>query len=147
MQKEVGELLAKGAIELLAGGDGVYSMYLLFISALMVCSPNLILCDLITLCKYLLLRYLPSDRYGNLFSKVMMFFLLISRMFVYIFLLLSIIFNFYILLANRNLISGYSCQLGWHPHLGFSHHSLNPYCSFADTWGSVLLFIWMISWS
>ena len=76
-----------------------------------------------------------------------MVFLLISRMFIYILLLLSIMSTFYSLFDNTNLISGRCFPLDWLWTLRFSPWSLNSYCSFAVTRVSVLLFILMISWS
>ena len=45
------------------------------------------------------------------------------------------------------LISGRFCPFGWPQPLGFSLPSLNLFCSLAITRVSVLLFIWMTSWS
>ena len=72
------------------GGAGLYSSVLRFLSELFVYDPYSILSDLITTCTCLPLKYLPSDRYGNLFNKLVMLFLLILRMLFCIFLLLSI---------------------------------------------------------
>ena len=61
------------------------------------------------------------------------FFLLVSGMLIYIFLLLSITITFYGLLGNTNLINGRFCLLGWLWPLWFPPCSLNMYCSFAVT--------------
>ena len=105
--------------------------YLWFLSILVVYDPYLVLIDLIAICTYLLLRCLLSDRYDNLFSKVIMTFLLISRMHIYILLLLSISFTFYILFGNTNLVSERFCHLGWLWPQRYSLYLLNPYCFFA----------------
>ena len=133
IQKEVDELLAKDATEQSTAGG-----YL---------CPMLNSSDLITTCTYLLLRCLLSDRYNNLFNRAIILFLLISNMHIYIFLLLSITFTFSILFGNTNFISGGFFHLGWPWLLGFSPHSVNPYCSFAVTRVFVLLFIWHVSGS
>ena len=89
-QKGVDELLAKAVIQLSSGGAG-----LLFLSILVVSSPYLTLSGLIVICISLLLRCLLSDMFSNLFSMVIMLSSLISRMLVYIFLLLSAIIIFF----------------------------------------------------
>ena len=77
MQKEVDELLSKGASE----------PFTTHTQSKM---------NQITVCTYLLLKCLLSDRCGNLLSKVIMLFLFIIWMFISLFLLLSFIFFFYI---------------------------------------------------
>ena len=114
----------------------------------MASGPYLTLRDLIVICIYLLLRCLIlSDMSGSLFSMVIMLSPLISRMLIYIFLLLSIIIIFYDLFGTIHYISGWFCLLGWLQPLGFSQPSLNLSCSFAIARGSILLSIWMTSWS
>ena len=85
--------------------------------------------------------------YGSLSSVVIMPFLLIYRMLIYIFPLLSIIIVSYILFGIMGLISGRFYLLGLLQPLGFLHPSQNLYCSFATTRIYILLFIWMTSWS
>ena len=112
IQKEVGKLLAKVAIEPLA----VLAFTLLslwFLSVLVVYDAYSALLDLIAICTYLLSTCLLSDKYDILFSRVKMLFLLISRMLIYMFLLLNITIAFSILFYNINLISGKFCHLGW----------------------------------
>ena len=91
-------------------------------------------------------RCLLSDRYGFLFSHEIMLFLLISKMCIYMFLLLSIII-LHGYFGNTNLISGRFYLSGWLWTLGLSLLSLNPYSSIAITRVCVLLFTWTISWS
>ena len=67
---------------------------LLFLSILVGFSPYFTLSGLITSCIYLLLRYVLSDKSDSLFSMVIMLSPFISRMLIYIFLLLSIIIIF-----------------------------------------------------
>ena len=64
---------------------------LFFLSILMVSGPYLTLSALIIICTSLHLRCLLSDIYDNLFNIVIMLSPLISRMLIYIFLLLNII--------------------------------------------------------
>ena len=85
--------------------------------------------------------------YGSLSSRVILLFLLIYRMLIYMFPLLSIIIIFYILFRLMCLISGRFYPLGLPQSLGSLHPSPNLFCSFAVTKVSILLFIWMTSWS
>ena len=72
-------------------------------------------------------------------------FLLISRMLVFIFLLLSITIIFYISFGKMNLISGkFIFQLAQTPKAFTSLTYL--YCFFVNTRVFLLLYIWMISW-
>ena len=91
------------------------------------------LCSLIAICKYLFLLHTLSDIHSNLLNKVIMSFLLISKMLIYIFLLLSVKVIIYILFGNTSLVSGQFCHLGWLMLLEFSIHLLNLYSSFTDT--------------
>ena len=123
-------------------------VYLLFLSILVASALYLTLSGLIVICIYLVLRCLLSDMSGNLFSIVIMLSPLICRMLIYIFLLLSIILIFFLnLFGTMCHISGQFYILGWQHSLGFSGPSLNLSCSFAITRVSVMLSIWMISWS
>ena len=103
IQKEVDELLAKGVIEPSSGDAGFCSVCLLFLSILVASCPFLTLSSVITTCIYLLLRCLLSDMSNSLFSMVIMLSPLISRMLIYIFLLLSIIVIFTICLAQYTI--------------------------------------------
>ena len=76
-----------------------------------------------------------------------MLILLISRILIYVFLLVSINVTFYSLFGNINLNKGRFFLLGLLQSLGFSSHSLNPYCSFAIARVCMLLYTWKISWS
>ena len=67
----------------------------------------------------------------NLFSKVIVLFLLILRIIKCIFLLFSIIIIL-CLFGKIYHTSGSLCNLGWPWSLGFWFHLLNPYCSFAN---------------
>ena len=67
----------------------------------------------------------------SLSSRVIMPFPLIFRMPIYMFPLLSIIASFYVLFGIMCLISGGFCLLDLPQPLGFSHPSLNLFCSFA----------------
>ena len=77
----------KGGIEPSTGGFGFYFNILLFLSLMVVYDPYLTLSNLFTIYIYLIVRCLLSDRYGNLFNRAVMLFLLISRMHIYIFIL------------------------------------------------------------
>ena len=120
---------------------------LFFLSILVASGSYLTLSGLIVICIYLILMCLLSDMSCSLFSRVIMISLLIYRMLIYIFLLFSIIFVSYNLFGTTPLISGRLYLLGWPQPLGFSQPSLNLSCSFAITRVSVLLSIWMKSWS
>ena len=120
---------------------------LLFLSILLASGPYLTLSNLIVICIYLILRCLLSNMCGSLFSMVIMLSPLISRMLIYIFLLLSIIIICYDLFCPIHHISGRFYILGCPQPLGFLQPSLNLSCSFAIARGSVLLSIWMTSWS
>ena len=61
--------------------------------------------------------------------------------------LLSIIAGFYVLFGIRYLISGGFYLLDLPQLLGFSHPSLNLFCSFAIAKVCILSSIWMKSWS
>ena len=94
IQNNVDELFARGSTEPWMGGAGFY----------------LTLNNLTALCTYLLLRYLLSHRCGTLFNIVIMFFFLsISKILIYIFLLLNITIVFYGFFGNTNLFSGRFC--------------------------------------
>ena len=120
------------------------TVYFLLLSTLVAYDWHSTLHNLFAIHAYLLLRCLLSDRYLNLFNQEITLFLLISRMLIYLSLLLNITITFYILFGNTNLISGRFFLLGWLWPLGFSPCSLNPYCSLATT-GVFVLFIWIIS--
>ena len=113
-----------------------------FLSILVASGPYLII-----ICIYLLLRCLLSDMCGSLFSVVIMLSPLIYRMLIYIFILLSIIVVYYHLFSTTYLLSGRFCLLGWSHPLKFFTALTNLLCSFAVTRVSVLLSIWMTSWS
>ena len=94
IQKEVDELLAKGAVEPSSGGAGFYSS--MFVVPKHTSHPYLTWSILIVICMYHLLRSLLVDMYGSLSSVVIMLLPLIYRMLIYIFLLLSIIVISYV---------------------------------------------------
>ena len=121
IQKEVDELLAKGAIEPSSGGAGFYSSMFVVPTCILVASgPYLTSSILIVICIYLLLRCQLSDMFGRLFSMVIMLSPLIYRMLIYIFLLLSIIVISYDLFGTMCLINGRFYLLGWPQPLRFS---------------------------
>ena len=141
-RREVDDLLGKGAFEPSTGGAGFYS------NIFVVPKHTGGLWSLLNLKLFNhYITCLLSDRYSNLFNRVNMFLLLISRILIYISLLLSITIAFSILFGHSNLISERFCHLGWLWPLRFPPHSLNQYCSIAITRVFMLLFIWMISWS
>ena len=114
----------------------------LFQSVLVTYDPYSTWSDLITLCTYLPLICLLSDRFCNLLNSVFLLFLLISMMPICLFLLLSITITFYSLFSYTNLISGRFFHLGW-----WWLEEFHPYCSFAITRVFMLLYIWLIFWS
>ena len=91
IQKEVDELLAKGATELSSGGAGVYSR----VFVLPKCTGDLQ--PMLNLKHFNHYIHIPSskmpntDTSGSLYSVVLMLSPLIYKMLIYIFLLLSII--------------------------------------------------------
>ena len=99
IQSEVDELLAKGEMNFPLTVLAFTQMFLWFQSILLAYDTHLILIDLITICRYLLLRCLLSDRYSNIFSKVIMCFPLILRMPISLFILLSTITDFMVCVA------------------------------------------------
>ena len=142
IQKVVNELLAKGAIEPSSDGASFYS------SVFVVPKHTGGLCPILSLKHFNHFMHIPSFKmYGSLSSRVIMPFPLIFRMLIYMFPLLSIITGFYILFGIMCLISGGFYLLDLPQPLGFSHPSLNLFCSFAITKICVLSSIWMISWS
>ena len=147
IQKEVDELLAKGVIEPSSVGAAFNSSVFVVPKHTgglwPILNPKWFNC----FCICLLLRCLLSDMSSNLFSMVIMLSPLISRMLLYIFLLLSFISIFYVLFGTMCHISGKFCPFGLPQPLGFSQPSLNLSCSFAITRVFKLLPIWMISWS
>ena len=86
---------SKGVIEPYSGGAGFYSSVFVVPKCTGGIWPILNLKQFV-ICIYLLLRYLLSDMSGSLFSMVIMFSPLISRMHIYICLLLSLIITFYL---------------------------------------------------
>ena len=109
-----------------------------FLSILVASYPYLTCSILIVICIYLILRCQLSDMSGSLFPMMIMLSPLICGMFIYIFLLLSIIFVYYNLFGTMCPINGRFYLLGWPQHLGFSPPKLNlfrslpsqgfPYC-------------------
>ena len=118
-----------------------------FLSILVAAGPSSPCSVLIIICIYLLLICQLSDMSGSLFSMVIMLLPLIYRMLLYTFLLLSIIIISYNFYGTMCLINGRFYLLGWTEPHGFSLPKLNLYCSFVIKRVSVLLFIWMTSWS
>ena len=138
--REVDELLAKGTIDPSLVVLAFTLLYLLFLSTFVVYYPYSTLSSLIAICTYLFLRCQLLDRYGHLFNWAIMLFLLMWRMLIYTFLLLSITITFYVLFGNTNLINRRFCPLGWLWPQGF-FLTLNPYCYFAIVRVFMTLFI------
>ena len=114
--QEVDKMLVKGAIEPSTGNAGFILMSLLFLCIWVAYDPNSTLSSSITLGTYQLLRCPISDRYGNLFfNRVTMLFLLISRMLIYIFLLLSITVTCYCLETHTLSVEDVALWAGYSP--------------------------------
>ena len=101
------ELLAKGAFEPATGGSSFYSNVFMapkYTGGLgAILNPK----QFNSYMHILVLRFLLSDRYGNLFSMGVVPFLLISRLLIYLFLLLSaIIFLLYFLWQKTLSVEG-----------------------------------------
>ena len=141
VQKEVDELFAKGVIKPSSGGAGLYS------SMFVVPKHTGYLWPILNLKHFYPYFHIPSfrcqllDMCGCLFSVEIMLSPLIYNILIYIFLLLSIIIISYDLCGTICLINGRFYLLGQ------SQPSLNLFCSFVVTRVSVLLSIWMTSWS
>ena len=140
IQKEVDELLAKVAMEPSCDGAGFLSNGFVVPKHIVVSGPYLTLSGLISICTSLLLRFLLLDMYGNVFNMVIMLSPLISRMLIYIFLLLSIII-FYNLFGKICHISGMFDLLDWPQPPRVSLQSLHLSCSFANAMVPILLSI------
>ena len=83
------------------------------------------LSDLIAICTYLLLRTYYLTGKATYSIRRLQFFLLISRILTYIFLLLSITITFYTFFDTTNLINGMFLPfMGWLQPLRFPPHSL-----------------------
>ena len=147
IQKEVDELLAKGAIEPSSGGAGFYS------GVFVVATHTGGLHPILNLKGFNRYMNIPSFKMPTLKTVWQLIqqghyaFSIIFRMLIYMFPLLSIITGFYILFGVMCLISGGFYLLDLPQPLGFSHPSLNLFCSFAITKVCILSSIWMISWS
>ena len=146
IQKEVDELLAEGVIEPSFVGGVSVPVCLLFLNILLALDPYLSLRSLVIIFIYLLLGCLLSDMSGSLLSMVIVFSQWNSRMFVCIFLLLSIIVILTFFFWCNTPYQWKVLPFGWLQSLGFSQPSLNLSCSFAMARVSVLLSIWMTSW-
>ena len=96
IQKEVDELLAKGAIEPSSGGADFYSRMFVVPKHTGAFVPYSVRSILIVICTLLSLRCQLIKMYDSLSSRVILPFPLIYRMLIYMFPLLSIIIIFYI---------------------------------------------------
>ena len=72
--------------------------------------------------------------------------LLISRMFICIFPLLSITIILYVLFGNTSHINDRFCLLGWLQPLGYSPDPLHPYYSLAVARVCIISYTWKIYW-
>ena len=147
IQKEVDELLAKGAIEPSSGGAGFYS------SVFVVPKHTGGLRPILNLKWFNRYMHIPSFKMPTLKTVWQLIqqgdyaFSIDLQDAYYMFPLLSIIAGFYIFFGVMCLISGGFYLLDLPQPLGFSHPSLNLFCSFAIAKVCVLSSIWMIAWS
>ena len=147
IQKEVDELLAKGAIEPSSGGAGFYSS----VFVVPKCTGGLQ--PILNLKRFNCYMHIPSFKMPTLKTVRQLIqqgdyaFSIDLQDAYYMFPLLSIIASFYVLFGIMCLISGGFYLLDLPQPLGFSHPSLNLFCSFAIAKVCVLSSIWMISWS
>ena len=146
IQKEVDELLAKGAIEPSFGGVGFFS------SVFVVPKHTYGLQPILNIKCFKRYLHIPSFKMLTIrcvaaYSAWYYAFSIDYRMLISIFLSLSIIISSNDLLGTICLISGRFYHLGWPQPLRFSLPSLNLFCSIAITRFSVLFSIWMTSWS
>ena len=100
--------------------------------------------DLIATCTHLLIRFLLSGKYGNLFNNFIIF---MYHKYAYLHIPIVKYHPFYILFGKIYLISGRLCHIGWPWPIGFSLHLLKLYCFFANARVFVLLYMWMTSLS
>ena len=87
--------------------------------------------NLITICTHLLLTCLLSNRYSNLFNRMIMFFSIDLKD---VYLHIPIVkhhHHFLCFVCNKNLSSGKFYLLHWLQSPRFSYYLLNLYCSFA----------------
>ena len=117
IQKEIDELLAKGATEPSTCGVGNYSNIFVVTKHTGGFQP------ILNLKQFNHYMHIPTFKMPTirqvwqLIQQGNYTFLLIPRMLIYIFLLLSITIAFYILFDNANLINGELCHLAWlHPY-------------------------------
>ena len=80
--------------------------YLFFLSVKVAYIPYSTSSNLIAMYTFLLLRYLLLDRVGYFFNKDIMLFVLISRILIDVFLLLSLTITFYGLFGKISCIKG-----------------------------------------
>ena len=147
IQREVDELLSKGGIEPSSGGAGFYSSVFVVPRQTGGLWPTL---NGKWFNHYLHIPYFKMPTFKHLQQLIQWgdyAFSIYLRMLIYIFLWLSIIIIFYALFGTICHISGRFYLLGWPQSLEFSQPSLKLSCSFAIARVSILLSIWMTSWS
>ena len=103
IQKEGDEMLAEGVIEPSSGSAGFYSSVFVVPNHAGGLQSVLFLKQFNGCMHILLFRCLLSDIYGNLFNLVIMLSPLMSRMLIYIFLLLSIMDIFFLQFVWQNM--------------------------------------------
>ena len=100
IQKDIDELLPKDVTEPLIGGTGIYSNLYVVPKHTGGLQP---IFNLYQFNCYMFILWILSDGYDTLFNKVIMLFLLMSRIFIYIFLLLSITIILMVCLAIQTI--------------------------------------------
>ena len=101
IQKEKNELLAKVPLNHQLEVLAFIQMYWWFLCTLVVYDPYSILSNLINICTFLFLRCPLSNKYDNIFGKVILLFPLILRMFFCIFLLSGTIIVIFVILLKE----------------------------------------------
>ena len=148
IQKEVDELLAKGAIETYSSSTGFYS------SMFVVPKHTGGICPILNLKHFNCFMHIPSFKMPTLKRVWQLiqqgdytFSIDLQDDLIYMFPLLSIIVVSYVLSGIMCLINGRFYLLGLPQPLGFLHPSQNLFCSFAIAKVCILLSISMTSWS
>ena len=147
IQKVVDELLSKGAIEPSSGGAGFYSS----VFVVLKCTGGL--WSILNLKQFNCYLHIPSFKIptiGHVWQLIQHgdYAFCIDLQDAYLHVpIVKQQHHFYDLFGMICHISVRFYLLDWPQPLGFSQSSLNLSCSFAITRFSILLFIWMTSWS
>ena len=147
IQKEVDELLAKGAIEPSSGGTGFYSSMFVVPKGISGLKP---ICNLRHFNNYLHIPSfkMPTIRHVWQLIQCDDYAFSIDLQDAYLHIPIVKHHCHFLQFVWHNLPYQWKVyHLGWPQHLRFSQPSLNQSCSFAVTRVCILVSIWMTSWS